>query len=377
MAEDRTSGQDEKRPIDKELAELRKEVLESRNLVIKTDNLLKNLFAELKSVAKKNDDQFRRTWFASAAAYLVFLGMALAVGVLGARASNASERARVEQAQGEAELAKKKAEDLAAQLAKTQQDSQASRAATERAIAVYKILTEAEGEARLKGVDELAKLDRNRLNLLEQKALDEKVRIAKVEIGQVSFDKGKNAHRREDWKTASAELRRYLALSPDGGDAVQASYLAGTALYNLKDWNGCVPMLERYTQQGRGQKGADYAYLLLGQALEALGQPDKAMDAYRKGVIEYPGSELVPAMQQRFRVAQQSALRGQGGSAGATPAPAPGPAAAPAATTGLAPVAPSASPSPAAAPANPPRPAPVVQPVTATPATAAKPPANP
>lgn len=366
MAEDRTSGQDEKRPLDKELSELRKEVLESRNLVIKTDNLLKNLFAELKSVAKKNDDQYRRTWFASAAAYLVFLAMALAVGVLGARASNAGERAKVESAQAEAEAAKKRADDLAAQLAKAQQDAQASRAASDRAINVYKILTEQEGEARLKGVDELARLDRARLNLLEQKALDEKVRIAKVEIGQVAFDKGKSAHRREDWKTAAAELKRYLALSPDGADAVQAGYMAGTALFNLKDWNGCVPLLERFTVQGRGQKGADYASLLLGQALEALNQPEKAMDAYKKGLAEYPGSELVPVMQQRFRVAQQTVLRAQGAAGTATP-PVPGPAAAPPPAGQL--------PTPvAASPAKP-----VVQPAqpAPVPAPAPKPPANP
>ncbi|HEY3448441.1 MAG TPA: hypothetical protein VGK67_18945 [Myxococcales bacterium] len=365
MAEDRTSGQDEKRPLEKELAELRREVLESRNLVIKTDNLLKNLFAELKSVAKKNDDQYRRTWFASAAAYLVFLGMALAVGVLGARASNAGERARVESAQGEADLAKKRADDLAAQLAKAQQDTQASRAATDRAVTIYKLLTEAEGEARLKGVDELAKLDRARLNVLEQKALDEKVKVAKVEIGQVAFDKGKAAHRREDWRTAGAELKRYLALSPDGADAVQASYLAGTALYNLKDWTGCVPFLERFTVQGRGQKGADYAFLLLGQALEALNQPEKAVDAYKKGVIDYPGSELVPVMQQRFRVAQQAVLRGQGGTAASPTSPAPGPAAA---------AAPLSQPVPTATTG---RPALPVQPAQPAPAPAPKPPTNP
>lgn len=370
MAEDRTSGQDEKRPLDKELSELRKEVLESRNLVIKTDNLLKNLFAELKSVAKKNDDQYRRTWFASAAAYLVFLAMALAVGVLGARASNAGERAKVESAQAEAEAAKKKADDLAAQLTKAQQDAQASRAASDRAINVYKILTEQEGEARLKGVDELAKLDRARLNLLEQKALDEKVRIAKVEIGQVAFDKGKSAHRREDWRTAAAELKRHLALSPDGADAVQAAYMAGTALFNLKDWSGCAPLLERFTVQGRGQKGADYASLLLGQALEALNQPEKAMDAYKKGLAEYPGSELVPVMQQRFRVAQQTVLRAQGAAAAGTapaPTPAPGPSAAALPPAGQPPAPVAASPAkPVVQPVQPVQPAPV--PATKTPA---------
>jgi len=361
MAEDRTSGRtdEERRPVERELAELRREVLESRNLVIKTDNLLKNLFAELKSVAKKNDDQYRRTWFASAAAYLVFLGLALAVGVLGARASNASERAKVESVQADADRAKKHAEDLAGQLAKVQQDTQASRAATDKAIAIHKTLTEGEGEARLKGIDELAKLDRARLNVLELKALDEKVKLVKNEISQVAFDRGRLAHRREDWKNAAQELKRYLTLNSDGGDALQAAYLAGTALFNLKDWAGCVPFLERYTTQGRGQKGADYAFLLLGQAHDALGHPDKAAEAFRRGVQDYPGSELVPVMQQRFRNAQQAALRAQGGSAASQPAPAaPAPATQPAAPASAAqPAAPKpatpAATQPLKAPANP------------------------
>lgn len=359
MAEDRTTGQDLKQPLERELSELRREVLESRNLVIKTDNLLKNLFAELKSVAKKNDDQYRRTQFASAAAYLAFLALALAVAVLGARASNAGERARVDAAQAAADLANKRVEDLGAQLAKAQQDAQANRAASERAIAVYKSLTEGEGEARMRGVDELGKVDRTRLNVLELRALDEKVRAVKSEIGQAAFDRGRAAHRRDDWKTAASELKRYLALDPDGADALQASYLAGTALYNLKDYPGCLPHLERFTTQGRAQKGADWAYYLLGQAHEALNHPEKAVEIYKKGVADYPGSEFVGLMQQRFRVAQQNLLRMQGiASPVAAPAPAAPVAPAPAAAPALAPRPPAAAapaPAPAVSPAAGPR----------------------
>ena len=46
---------------DRDFAELKREIIESRNLIIKTDNLLKNLQAELKNVAKKKTKQYNHT----------------------------------------------------------------------------------------------------------------------------------------------------------------------------------------------------------------------------------------------------------------------------------------------------------------------------
>jgi len=37
-------------------------VIEARNLVIKTDNLLKNLHAELKQMGRKHEEQEKRHW---------------------------------------------------------------------------------------------------------------------------------------------------------------------------------------------------------------------------------------------------------------------------------------------------------------------------
>jgi len=338
---------EEKRPLDRELAELRREVLESRNLVIKSDNLLKNLFAELKQVSKKAEDQYRRMWFASGAAYLIFAGAAIGLGMLGARASVASERARVETAQSEADAAKKRFEELNGQVTRAKQEAEATKAASDKAIAVYKMLNEGDGESRLRGVDELAKLDRARLNSLELKALDERAKTLKVELGQSAFDRGSKAFRRDDWKAAAHELKRYLALDGEGADALQAAYMTGTALFNLKDWNGAIPHLERFVAGARGQKFADVAYFLLGQAHEYLAHYDKAMDLYKKGVAEYPGSEYVPAMQQRFRVAQVASLKNQPGAAPA-PAPATAPTGQPKPT---APATPAPVPTPPAAPA--------------------------
>src|SRR5437762_13532291 len=61
-----------------ELAALRKEVVEARNLIIKTDNLLKNLHAELKQMGRAHDEQEKRHWMTSVTAYIAF---ALLAGV--------------------------------------------------------------------------------------------------------------------------------------------------------------------------------------------------------------------------------------------------------------------------------------------------------
>src|SRR5260370_30283882 len=71
---------------------LRKEVLEARNLIIKTDNLLKNLHAELKQMGRKHDEQEKRHWMTSVTAYVAFAILAAAGAFAYARAEVRSAR---------------------------------------------------------------------------------------------------------------------------------------------------------------------------------------------------------------------------------------------------------------------------------------------
>src|SRR5437764_13264024 len=75
--------------------EIRKEVVESRNLVIKTDNLLKNLHAELKLVSKRQEEIAKKGWVGSAVAYGLFSALALVGSVMVANARVSSAREEV------------------------------------------------------------------------------------------------------------------------------------------------------------------------------------------------------------------------------------------------------------------------------------------
>ena len=83
----------------KELSEIRKEVIEARNLVIKTDSLLKNLHAEVKAIGKRHEDLQKRQWISSGVAYAIFAALCVAGAVMvsSAKSSGATaERERLE-----------------------------------------------------------------------------------------------------------------------------------------------------------------------------------------------------------------------------------------------------------------------------------------
>jgi len=61
-----------------ELSLLRKEVIEARNLVIKTDNLLKNMHAEIKKMGARQDEFAKRRFWSSGTAYVCISVIAVA-----------------------------------------------------------------------------------------------------------------------------------------------------------------------------------------------------------------------------------------------------------------------------------------------------------
>jgi len=59
--------------FDEELRELKREIIETRGLIIRTNNLTNALSADLKSIAKRQQGYERRLVWNSASAYIVFV----------------------------------------------------------------------------------------------------------------------------------------------------------------------------------------------------------------------------------------------------------------------------------------------------------------
>ena len=313
------------------LEELKREVIESRNMTIKTDNALKTLLAELKTVSNQQHAFQTKTWFASGVAYLLFTGLCV-VGVV------AISNARVASANTERERLEKQVTQLDANIEKLKTDQAGQQAAEQGAMQAYKMMVTLQGEDRLKGLDAMNRLDQARLPVFARMVLLERSAALKKEIGQGILEKGKVAFRRNEFADAVVHLNRFLTMSPSEDEAAEASFFLGNALFQLRRFEEATKPLARFVDQDKRAKVRDFAMVMLMQSYDMVGKREESLAVAREGYATYPGSDY----RQQFYLRMQ-----RPGSLGvASPPASSGPGAAPSA------------------------PAPVVRPTTISPSTA-------
>jgi tetratricopeptide (TPR) repeat protein len=279
---------------DGDISALRKEVIEARNLVIKTDNLLKNLHAELKQMGRKQEEQEKRHWMTSVTAYI---GFAVIAGV-GAIAFASAE---VRTARSDAQSNEARAAALQKDAEKIKATEQSRRENSEKALRVYDLLaSEKEGPGLNQAMTQAMHLDRAQLSALEAKAIDDRAAGMKRQLAEAARSSGESAYRRQDWKTVSQDLGRYVELEPKVGDNMIWFHL-GSARVQTHEYQGVVQPLESFLKGAGGTRTAQYAGLLLGQAYEEVGNPARAREVYERAVSLYPGSEFAPQIRNRLR----------------------------------------------------------------------------
>jgi len=300
---------------DGDISTLRKELIEARNLVIKTDNLLKNLHAELKQMGRKHEEQEKRHWMTSVTAYI---GFAVIAGVGAIAYANAEVRT----ARSDAQANEARAAALQKDAEKIKATEQARRDSSDKALRVYELLgSEKEGPALNQAMSQAMHLDRAQLSTLEGKAIDDRAAGMKRQLAEAARSAGESAFRRQDWKAASQDLGRYVELDPKVSDNL-IWYHLGSARIQTKEFQGAVHPLETFLKSAGGTKTAQYAGLLLGQAYEEVGNANRAREVYERAVSLYPGSEFATQLRSRLkRLAAASAPLGTPPTTAAAPKP--------------------------------------------------------
>jgi tetratricopeptide (TPR) repeat protein len=292
--------------VTKLMEEIRREVVESRNMTIKTDNALKTLHAELKVVTAQQDAFQKRTWFSTGAVYILFVGLCVGgvVVISNARASSANaERERLEKQVGE----------LNSTIDKLKADAAAQMAAEQSALQVYRQMTTLPGEERLKGIDALSKIDQTRLAPFAKLVLQDRAVLLRKEVGGAVLEKGKAAFRRQDWS-----------------ETIDASFFLGNAYFQSRKFEDAIKHLTRFTDGDKKAKMRDFAMMMLMQSYDMTGNRDQAVATAKEAYQTYPTSDF--RMQFVTRL-QRTATPGPAAPAPSAPAPAaPAPATTPAPT---------------------------------------------
>src|SRR6266513_2941342 len=233
-------------------AVLRKEILEARNLIIKTDSLLKNLHAELKQMGRKHEEQEKRHWMTSVTAYIAFAVIASAGAIAYARAEVRTARSDAQANEARAAALQKDAERIKA-------TDQTRRETSERALRVYDLLgSEKEGPGLNQAMTQAMHLDRGQMSALEAKAIEDRAAGMKRQLAEAARSAGESAFRRQDWKAASQDLGRYVELEPKVNDGM-IWYHLGSARIQTKEYQGALHPLEAFLKSTGGTKTAQYA----------------------------------------------------------------------------------------------------------------------
>ena len=277
----------------KAFEDIKREVIESRNLVIKTDSLLKNLHAELKLLGKQQGDFRKKIWVSSAAAYVLF---ALLCGV--GAVSIGSLRAST--AKAELSKAREVAEEAKVQMKEMREERQLREAALRQATDAFRTMSASQGDERLKGIEALSKLEVDKLPVLVREMLTDKAEQLKKEIGALAFERGKQAMRRQEFAVAIPAFTQFIDLKPPESDMLEASFQLGNALVQTRSHAAALEHLQRYVAANKRGRSREFAQLLLVQALDATGEKEEAAKVAREALDGNPSGEFASNFRNRL-----------------------------------------------------------------------------
>lgn len=301
-------------PSSKLLEEIRREVVEARNMTIKTDNALKTLHAELKVVTAQQDAFQGRTWFATGAAYILFTALCVGGVVVLTNARSAAANA-------ERDRLEKQVAELNTGMDKLKAEIAGQQTAEQQAMQVYRQMTTLPGEERLKGIDALAKLDQQRLSPFARQVLQDRAVLLRKEVGGAVLEKGKAAFRRQDWPETIAQLNRFLTMDPVQDDLLDASFFLGNAYFQSRKFEDAIKHLTRFVEGDKKAKLRDFALMMLMQSYDMTGNKEQAVAAAKEGWNTYPSSDFRMQFLQRLQRTNPSSTAPAAAPA-ATPAPA-------------------------------------------------------
>jgi TolA-binding protein len=222
-----------------ELRELRREVIESRGLVIKTNNLVNALSSDLKSIAKRQTGYERRITWNSATAYGIFvLTVLLGVKVLYDYA--------LENRESESGRLKAEVTQLRSQLEELKKRDEARGKVDTRAAALYELVR---ANKRSQLIEELASpANKDALTKTELAFFGDIAERYRNELALESYYAGLDHAKFARWAEAATALEESIKIKGDAATAPAARLALARAYVQLNRPRDAVPMLSALSE---------------------------------------------------------------------------------------------------------------------------------
>ncbi len=293
--------------IHKEINELKSAIEDRTEAIDKTLDASSQIARAMEDLVVRQNAKNRFQQLNSFVAYLLFtllLGGAFYV-------LYTSRSASIIAARDEAKDAAKEARARAREL----QDSQVGRKRSARSASdYYGLIREGRHSEVISGFEGLKELT---LSETERSVFDDGLLRAKTEMVEAGYVAGVEAFRRNDFESATAELRRGLAYAKEDKRAAQMRYYLGLSLSRQGSQEEAVKQLELAITGQVEQAGIDDARFHLANTLVQFGRLEEAREAFGKFANKHPNhrfaqmsrrkaAQILRAARERARMAREA-----------------------------------------------------------------------
>jgi TolA-binding protein len=278
-----------------ELREIRKEIIEARGLIIKSNNLASSLNAEIRSIAKRQVSYERHLTLNSVVAYVVFVVLVFTGVQLAYNQRQASLETSLAAERERAAAFEKKVEALEVKTKDTGKNQ------NQDLLALFELVNTGDRQGT---IDAFEGVDKERLSDLERKLLERSVDGFRGDLSMEHFARGLDFVEQKKHAEAVEEFRQSLRYKGDSGHAKAAKIQLANALRLQGKPREAIAVLQRLIEEHLDRDLADDAYWYLALSHQEAHQRDEARSVLRALMRQFPDSQYYRAARIRVNELQ-------------------------------------------------------------------------
>jgi TolA-binding protein len=278
------------RDADDEIREIKTEIIESRSLIIKTNNLTNSLAADIKSIAKRQAGYERRFTWNSAVAYVLFATLSF-VGL------KLWSDVRINEIGSETKELTRQTKELRHDLEEETRRAEKREQAEAKAAAFYALIRKKDYTRVVEGYDEIRQ---EQLSKAEAEFFSDTEERFRLQLSVNAYQAGLGLMRTARYAEAAESFQEAIRLKEEASHIPAVKLDLARALLRLGRAGEATLLAQEVIDQNIDKELQDDATWLLSECADDLGNIDDARNALRALLRRWPRSALIPDARKRL-----------------------------------------------------------------------------
>ncbi len=284
---------------DEEIGEIKKEIIESRGLIIKTNNLVNSLGADNKSIARRQAGYERRFNWNGAVAYAIFATLCF-VGL------KLASDAQIREIEAEMTSLEAQVGELRHELAEETRRAEERARAENKAGRFYDLIRQ---QKRAEVVEQYESIAQENLSRAEREFFRDTHDRFRLDLSVAAYQGGLDLMRTGRYAEAAEKFQESIRLKDDAAHIPAVKYHLARALRRLGRQSEAMVYARQVVEQEVDRDLQPDAMWLFSRCAEELEDLDTARESLRTLIRRWPRSQLARDARPHLRELRLRALR--------------------------------------------------------------------